>query len=89
MTDDQTKSKQRASPFLPQAIVDAGDVEWTIIGDLVAHRLANLPASAILEVTSLAPAHRIDILNWCREMGHDCFQMSVDGDRTWFWIKKR
>lgn len=45
--------------------------------------------SAILEVTSLAPGHRIDILNWCREMGHDCFQMSVDGDHTWFWIKQR
>ncbi len=75
--------------FAPHTMLDAGDTEWPVLRGLLAERLEELTIGAVLEVASLAPTHCVELLNWCRETGHDCFQMSADGDRTWFWIKKR
>lgn len=75
--------------FAPETLLDAGDVEWPTLRGLVDQRLEEMTTGGVLEVASLAPAHRVQLLEWCRETGHDCFQMSADGDRSWFWIKKR
>ena len=75
--------------FTPQALLDAGETEWPVLRELLVRRLAELAPDAVLEVASVAPAHSVQLLGWCRETGHDTFQMSADGDRTWFWIKNR
>jgi len=75
--------------FLPQTMVEVGDTQWTLVSPLIARRLEEMAAGDVLEVSSRQPGHRNEALAWCDASGHDLFQMVADGNRTWFWIKKR
>lgn len=93
MTESPVPGPSMAAGYASAAMLDAGGEPWEIVGSLVTRRLADLRSGDVLEIVSMNPDHRLDILSWCRgsdsEYSHDLFQMVVDGDRTWFWIKKR
>jgi TusA-related sulfurtransferase len=89
MNDDHHRQDEPTPPFLPHALLEAADTSWELLNALIVRRLDELASGDVLEITSTDPAHRPVLLAWCQEQGHDCFQMSVDGDHTWFWIKKR
>lgn len=78
----------RLSAFIPTAMLDAGDTEWADLSKTVTERLDTLPAYGVLEISFGNPSVRIPLLEWCRSVGHDRFQMVADGDQTSLWIKK-
>ena len=77
------------SPFIPTAMLDAGDAEWADLSGTVTERIDTLPVSGILEISFGNPSVRVPLLEWCRSVGHDLFQMVADGEQTSMWIKKR
>jgi TusA-related sulfurtransferase len=70
-------------------MLDAGGEAWPAVSEIITDRLEELGSGDVIEISSLEPQHRKDILGWCDASGYDLFQMLADGDRTWFWIKKR
>ncbi|HZT95346.1 MAG TPA: sulfurtransferase TusA family protein [Chloroflexota bacterium] len=74
---------------MPAAMLEAGDAPWSVLRSLIARRMAELPSSAVLEVSFADPTMRLNIIQWCPSAGHDLFKMAADGDHTSFWIKKR
>lgn len=75
--------------FMPTAMLDAGDSDWDSLAERVVLRMEGLPSCGILEISFRNPDVRIPLLQWCRSVGHDLFQMTAEGNQTWLWIKKR
>lgn len=73
---------------LSQAIVDAGDAEWTVLSATVSRRLAEMADGEVLEIVSAARRNRADVPAWCYLSGHELVQMRIAGNIARFWIRK-
>jgi len=47
-----------------------------------------LAPGEVLEILSLEPSAPVEIVMWCRVMGHKLIRLQEDGEKTHFWIRK-
>jgi TusA-related sulfurtransferase len=72
----------------PQAIVDGGGEEWSVLSAAIRRRMDRMAGGEVLEVVSQERRSRADIPTWCYLSGHDLLHMWTDGESTRFWIRK-
>lgn len=73
---------------VPQVVIDGGDEEWPLLGEVVTRRVEGMAPGDVLEVVSHNRRNRADIPAWCYLHGHDLVSMQAQGDTAWFWIRK-
>lgn len=73
---------------IPRVILDAGGETWAILGELVWRRFEDLAAGQVLELVTVEPSVRADIIAWCGSAGHELLQILDDGNGIRFWIRK-
>jgi tRNA 2-thiouridine synthesizing protein A len=75
-------------PLLPDAILDAGNEAWVILGHAIRRRLNQMAVGETLEVVSADPRARADIPTWCLLSGHELIQLLTGARGARFWIRK-
>jgi tRNA 2-thiouridine synthesizing protein A len=73
----------------PHAVVDAGGEEARPLMAELERCMTGLAAGQILEIVSVAPGARMDVVAWCHVTGHHLIQFLGNADQTRFWIQKR
>ncbi|MEV6162883.1 hypothetical protein AB0L71_13320 [Streptomyces sp. NPDC052052] len=72
----------------PAVVVDAGGEPWDRVAPLLARRLEELPATAVLALLVTDPGVRQALPQWCVERGHALDHGVRDGAASEFRISK-
>jgi tRNA 2-thiouridine synthesizing protein A len=73
----------------PQVVLDAGGETALSLSTALARCTHEMAGGQVLEVISMDPTARIDVMAWCRLTGHELLQMVGSGNESRFWIRKR
>lgn len=76
------------SRSLPDAVLDGGGEEWSVLGAAIERCLAVLVPTQLLEVLSQDGEARAVIPAWCSRRGHDLVATTIDGAIERFVIRK-
>lgn len=88
MKEGKVESNGQGAIRAPRAVLDAGGEASVPLSLAIRRRVRELASGQILEVISLEPEARADIVAWCRATGNVLLHMTQEGHETRFWIEK-